>query len=219
MADARDVAGARARRPVGDPQHGDRERRVGLDGADHVARRRPFLADHAQEPVAALGQGGKDLERLERARKPASVTVASLARLALRDRLRRRRNLHCLALPLSRHRRVLATYRQAGAKVEAPLALGQAVQTSRASAASMRASVSSRPSAATDSNIPGETVVPEIATRTGWKTCLGLTPSRSTTSRSAASTPGSSNGSAAASAARASARFSSAPSPMTLSQA
>ena len=39
----------------------------------------------------------------------------------------------------------------------------------------MRASVSSRPSAATDSKIPGETVVPVIATRIGWKTSLGFT--------------------------------------------
>ena len=38
----------------------------------------------------------------------------------------------------------------------------------------MRASVSSRPRAATDSKMPGETVVPAIATRTGWKTSLGL---------------------------------------------
>ena len=35
----------------------------------------------------------------------------------------------------------------------------------------MRRSVSSRPSSATLSKIPGETVVPAIATRTGWKTC------------------------------------------------
>jgi hypothetical protein len=33
---------------------------------------------------------------------------------------------------------------------------------------SMRRSVSSRPSSATLSKIPGETVVPEIATRSGW---------------------------------------------------
>ena len=32
----------------------------------------------------------------------------------------------------------------------------------------MRASVSSRPSSATDSKIPGETVDPVIATRIGW---------------------------------------------------
>ena len=40
----------------------------------------------------------------------------------------------------------------------------------------MRASVSSRPRAATDSKIPGETVVPLIATRIGWKTSLRLDP-------------------------------------------
>ena len=34
----------------------------------------------------------------------------------------------------------------------------------------MRTSVSSRPSAATDSKIPGDTVVPVIATLTGWNT-------------------------------------------------
>ena len=36
--------------------------------------------------------------------------------------------------------------------------------------------------------MPGDTVVPLIATRTGWNTSFGLTPSRSTTARSAAST-------------------------------
>ena len=44
------------------------------------------------------------------------------------------------------------------------------------SAWSTRASVSSRPSSATVSKIPGETVVPATATRSGWKTCLRLTP-------------------------------------------
>ena len=51
----------------------------------------------------------------------------------------------------------------------------------------MRPSVSSRPSASTDSKMPGETVLPLIATRTGWKISLGFTASRSTTLRSAAS--------------------------------
>ena len=45
-----------------------------------------------------------------------------------------------------------------------------------AAARSIRASVSSRPSSATLSKIPGETVVPAIATRTGWNTLPGLAP-------------------------------------------
>ena len=48
----------------------------------------------------------------------------------------------------------------------------------------MRATVSSRPSAATDSKMPGETVVPVIASRIGWKTSLGFTSSRSTSAAS-----------------------------------
>ena len=44
----------------------------------------------------------------------------------------------------------------------------------------MRRSASSRPSSATLSKIPGEIVVPAIATRTGWKTCFGFQPRAST---------------------------------------
>ena len=40
----------------------------------------------------------------------------------------------------------------------------------------MRRSDSSRPSSASVSKIPGETVVPASATRSGWKTSLGLAP-------------------------------------------
>ena len=43
-----------------------------------------------------------------------------------------------------------------------------------ARASSIRARVSSRPSAATDSKMPGEIVFPPMATRIGWKTSLGL---------------------------------------------
>ena len=63
----------------------------------------------------------------------------------------------------------------------------------RFSARSIRASVSSRPSSATLSKIPGETVVPAIATRTGWNTWPGLLARASTTDRSATSTASASN--------------------------
>ena len=44
------------------------------------------------------------------------------------------------------------------------------------SAPSIRASARSRPSRATVSKIPGDTVVPVSATRRGWKTCVALPP-------------------------------------------
>ena len=49
----------------------------------------------------------------------------------------------------------------------------------------MRAGSPPRPSAATDSKMPGETVVPATATRTGWKTSFALTSRRSTTAQRA----------------------------------
>ena len=84
----------------------------------------------------------------------------------------------------------------------------------------MRASVSSRPSRATLSKIPGETVWPAIATRTGWNTFPGLTSRASTTPRSAASIVSGVNGSACASASRAAASVSAPPSlPIVLAKA
>ena len=59
----------------------------------------------------------------------------------------------------------------------------------------MRARVCSRPSSATLSKMPGDTVPPAIATRIGWYTLPGLAPVASTTSRSACSTVPSLNGS------------------------
>src|SRR5215213_6106401 len=67
----------------------------------------------------------------------------------------------------------------------------------------MRRSVSSRPSSATLSKIPGEIVVPAIATRTGWKTCFGFQPRSSTRPRSAPSIAYCVNGSSPASSVRA----------------
>jgi len=75
----------------------------------------------------------------------------------------------------------------------------------------MRESVSSRPSTATDSKMPGDTVVPLIATRTGWNTLAGLAPLLSTTWRSATSTFSTVNGSAPARASRAAFRDSTPP--------
>ena len=91
---------------------------------------------------------------------------------------------------------------------------------SRARAASIRASDSSRPSRARLSKIPADTVRPVSATRNGWNRAPGFTPRRSATARSACSTCCSSNGSTVASASRAAASASAAPSlPITLSQA
>ena len=47
------------------------------------------------------------------------------------------------------------------------------------------------------SKMPGETVVPASATRTGWKTCLGLAPRGARPRRAARLRPSSVNGSSA----------------------
>ena len=60
---------------VGDPQHGDHQGDVGLDGGDHLADRGALLAHHAQHPVAGLGERGECLECLKRGGQPASVAL------------------------------------------------------------------------------------------------------------------------------------------------
>ena len=60
-------------RAVGDAQHGDGQRDVGLDGLDDVAGRGALLAQEAQKPVARLGQRREGLEGLEGGGQPAAV--------------------------------------------------------------------------------------------------------------------------------------------------
>ena len=71
--------GPRARRldAVGEPQHGDHERDVGLDGLDHVARRGALLGDQGEHAVARLGERREELERLEGGGQALAVTLVA----------------------------------------------------------------------------------------------------------------------------------------------
>ena len=64
---------------VGDPQHGDHERDVGLDGGDDLADGGALLAHDAQHAVARLGERREGLERLEGGGEPATVALAGAA--------------------------------------------------------------------------------------------------------------------------------------------
>ena len=183
----------RALGAVGEAQHGDDQRDVGLDGGDDVGGGDVLLGDHREQPVARLGERGEGLERLEGQRQAAAVTLvlvalagrrlgsvaprralAAAGRRALRvlEASRLQPSPACVVAPslgspairagvvlLSRPYRQLcgpnsstahAGNRQPRAQ---PLCLRRA-----ASAASMRRSVSSRPSSATLSKMPGEIV-------------------------------------------------------------
>jgi hypothetical protein len=58
---------------VGDPEHGDHERDIGLHRLDHLADRGAILADHPQDPVARLREGRECLECLEGCGEPPAV--------------------------------------------------------------------------------------------------------------------------------------------------
>ncbi len=64
---------------VGQAQHGDGQRDVGLDGVDEVAGRRRLVGEQAQDPVARLGQGREGLERLEGGGQTPAVALVVLA--------------------------------------------------------------------------------------------------------------------------------------------
>ena len=76
---------------VGQAQHGDEQRDVGLDRGDHVGGRHVVLGDDRQQPVARLGQGGKRLERFEGHRQAAAVTLVLVALTGGGSRSRRGR--------------------------------------------------------------------------------------------------------------------------------
>ncbi len=67
---------------VGEAQHADGERDVGLDGGDDVAGRDALGRDEAQDAVARLGERGERLERLEGGGQTTAVAlvVAALER-------------------------------------------------------------------------------------------------------------------------------------------
>ena len=69
----------RALRAVGEPQHGDDQRDVGLDGGDDVGGRDVVLGDDREQPVAGLGQRGERLERLEGQRQATAVALVLVA--------------------------------------------------------------------------------------------------------------------------------------------
>ena len=76
LGDARDLALLALHRAVGDAQHRDHERDVGLHRGDHLAHGRVVLADHPQHAVARLGERRERLERLERDRQPPTVPLS-----------------------------------------------------------------------------------------------------------------------------------------------
>ena len=74
LGNAGDLALLALRRAVGDPEHGDHERDVGLDRLHDLADRGAILANDPQNAVARLGQSRERLERLEGSGEPAAVT-------------------------------------------------------------------------------------------------------------------------------------------------
>ena len=203
----------RSRRPAPTPSGAEHLDRVGDAGQ---ALRAPVGAARRRAARRSRGRRRtRPPRRSRRSRRPAWRRGARRARTtrrapgAPRRRRRRRRGdaRPCPATAAARRPRQgpsLASGQRPSAhssaawpNVLAPRALGAdpclgAAQSwapagMRSRARSMRAIVSSRPSTESDSKIPGETVVPVIATRSGWKTCFGLAPCSSTTARSAAS--------------------------------
>ena len=81
---------------VGEPEDGDHERDVGLDGAHHVAGRRALLGHQREQAVARLGERREHLQRLEGGRQALAVALVAgpaddgvgLARASLGRRLR-----------------------------------------------------------------------------------------------------------------------------------
>src|SRR5918995_221286 len=213
--DALDLTAAGAVGVVGQAQHGDDERDVGLDGLDHLAGGGALLGDEREHPVARLGERGEQLQRLERGGEALAVTLVArgpdegvgLPRRGRRGGARLHRGLgggegrrHELFIGhgwgIERDawtyclRLPSAPIGRHGRTVEHLLLSRVVYQLTRrpSSAESMRASARSRPMSATVSKIPGEIVVPVSATRSGWKIAFALRPERSTASRSAAST-------------------------------
>ena len=187
---------------VGEAQHGDHQRDVGLDRADDVAGRRALLGDQREHAVARLGERREDLERLEGGGEALAVTL--VARPA-DERVRLagppaaggaaggwRRTWDgvmvfgpdtCGDLEAWRHR--VTPFNPIGILDERLSRPAAARRSITSAAAPVERTVDprqrpSRPSSATVSKIPGETVVPVSATRSGWKTCLALRPVRST---------------------------------------
>ena len=81
------LAAAGAVDPVGEPQHGDHQRDVGLDRRHHVADRRAVLGDQGEQPIARLRERREDLEGVEGRGEPLAV---ALVRRPADDRVRLR---------------------------------------------------------------------------------------------------------------------------------
>ncbi len=163
---------------VGEAEHGDRKRDIGLDRRDYLGSRRLSRLEQTQHAGAGLRQHRERLECLERCRQPPPVTfvvaalVGGVGARAGGGHAGQRRHVRSLALfgrgvreregrPRLAEFALRLVYRQifyAGSGLSQP---------ARSRALSIRASVSSRPSSVTLSKIPGDTVVPAIATRTG----------------------------------------------------
>ena len=77
--DGRVDAGATVLGAVGEAQHGDDQRDVGLDGGDDVGGGDVVLGDDRQQAVARLGQRGKRLERFEGHRQAPAVALVLVA--------------------------------------------------------------------------------------------------------------------------------------------
>ena len=78
--DDRVHAPAAALRLVGEAQHGDDQRDVGLDGGDDVGGGDVVLGDDREQPVARLGQRGERLQRFEGDRQAPAVALVLVAR-------------------------------------------------------------------------------------------------------------------------------------------
>ena len=152
---------------VGGAHHGDRERGVRLDRLGDVARRGRLALARARQAPPRLRTAPAGGDGVERGGEAASTGAGRALRASL---LRRRAHAHggfhrsarALArglIPLIGSTRACLARMAVGA--------GSAVQGRRERSLD-RALDRSRPSAASESKIPGETVVPVIATRSGW---------------------------------------------------
>ena len=145
-----------------------------------------MASDEGEQAVAGFGESGESFERLKRRGEPAAVALTRpfVERLSAgAGRIQPRRSgllaLVILSSVFEGPRCVLAFVGSASRASAPPCRLLVHRQTSaklEPNARSIRASVSSRPSRATVSKIPGETARPASATRSGWYTALRLEP-------------------------------------------
>ena len=177
--DARDAA---RRDVVGDAHDGDDERDVGLDGLDDLGERHAVAADEREQAVARLGEGREALECLECGGQTAAVALARpcdllerppKAAVGVGDGAVWLAAMEALDSSVIRRAGCSRACRDRYRHLRAGISQGlvdhyRQICDQGLSARSMRARVSSRPSTATVSKMPGETARPASATRSGW---------------------------------------------------